>query len=226
MKKTLIIIGTSGALGKGLSHILLAKNYDVFYLIGSDIAPELKDKGSYTFIKSGDLSVEENVQRAFEAIKPDHSGLFFCYSTVGGYAGGKPIRETDYSEWRRMIKMNADTSFLIAKHFSRLAASSGGGSIIFTASGTGIEPEENKSAYGVSKASLIHLVKTLALEGKNYGMAANVIAPYILDTPDNRNWISDVTKLTRIEDIAETAEFIFSNYKSFTGNIITMKGGI
>ncbi|HEX2983798.1 MAG TPA: SDR family NAD(P)-dependent oxidoreductase [Ignavibacteriales bacterium] len=226
MKKTLIIIGASGALGKGISKVLVGKDYDACYLVDSHIAPELKDISGYKFIESGDLSIEDNVQKVFNRFPPDREGLFFCYSTVGGYAAGKPVRETDYSEWNKMFKLNADISFLIGKYFSKLTASSGGGSIIFTASGAGLEPQENKAAYGASKAALIHFVKTLAAEGRKHNMSANAVAPYILDTPENRSWVSDEKQLTKIEHIAETARFIFSNYKSFTGNIISMKGDI
>lgn len=226
MKKTLIIIGASGALGKGISEILLTKEYDEFYLVDIAVAPEFQHNRGFTFIKCGDLSIEESVQKVFESIQPDTDGLFLCYSTVGGYSGGKDISETDFSDWKKMFKINADTSFLIAKYFSRLASSSGGGSIIFTAAVTGVEPEEKKSAYGVSKAALIHLVKTLALEGKRYGMSANAIAPYILDTPENRRWVTDESQLTKPEEVAEIAHFIFSNFEKFTGHILSLKGNI
>ncbi len=222
--KNLIIIGAFGSLGKGISNVLLEKDYDKKYLVDFKISSEFKDKPGFTFIECGDLAVEENVKSVFDRINPGAEETFFCYSTVGGYTGGKSVMETDYAEWQKMFRMNADASFLIAKYFFKLASANKGGSILFTASATGLNAEANKSAYGASKAALINLVKTLSLEGKKYKIAANAIAPYILDTPENRSWVKDETKMTRLEDIAETAHFVFTNYESFTGNIISMNG--
>ena len=44
------------------------------------------------------------------------------------------------------------------------------------------------AAYGVSKAGLIHLVKSLAMEGEKIKLSVNAIAPYIIDTKANREW--------------------------------------
>ncbi len=105
------------------------------------------------------------------------------FSTIGGFTGGKKIWETEVGYFDRMINMNLKTNFLIAKYFSLLVRKLDSGSICLTSAYTGLFPEEGKGVYGASKAALIHLVKTLAEEGKEIKLSANAIAPFIIDTP-------------------------------------------
>jgi NAD(P)-dependent dehydrogenase (short-subunit alcohol dehydrogenase family) len=123
-----------------------------------------------------------------------------------------------------MINMNLKSGFLIAKHFSKTVKDSMGGSICFTAAFTGINPEINKSAYGVSKSGLIHLTKSLALEGEKINLSVNAIAPYIIDTPANREWMkgSDYSHWVKPAEIGELAHNLFTNFYFITGNIILL----
>ena len=123
-----------------------------------------------------------------------------------------------------MINMNLKTGFLISKYFSQVVKDSMGGSICFTAAFTGLNPEANKSAYGVSKSGLIHLVKTLAIEGEKINLSVNAIAPYIIDTPANRKWMqdSDFSKWIKPEEIGELAHNIFTNFHFISGNTILL----
>jgi NAD(P)-dependent dehydrogenase (short-subunit alcohol dehydrogenase family) len=60
------------------------------------------------------------------------------------------------------------------------------GRIVAIGSRAGVEPSANISAYSASKAALISLVKTAALENRKLGITANVILPGTIDTPANR----------------------------------------
>jgi NAD(P)-dependent dehydrogenase (short-subunit alcohol dehydrogenase family) len=223
VKKELLIFGANGALGKGITETMLKKNYDKYYLFDFTIVNADRKK-SVLKINIMDLSVEKNVADIFKDIKPSRDSLFFLYSTIGGFAGGKTIRETDEAEWDKMMNMNLKANFFIAKYFSRLVEKSAGGSICFTAAETGINPEAGKGAYGTSKSGLIHLVKTLALEGQYIRLSANAIAPYIIDTPANRDWIKDAdyAKWTKSEEIGELAQSLFENFFFISGNILRL----
>jgi NAD(P)-dependent dehydrogenase (short-subunit alcohol dehydrogenase family) len=225
MKKELLIFGANGALGRGVSAALLKKNYDKIYLIDFNIGKEnINTKKTVIKIDNQDLSVEKNVAEIFLKIDPSKDTFFFLYSTVGGFAGGKLIRDTDEAEWDKMMSMNLKSNFFIAKYFSRLVEKSAGGSICFTAAATGINPEAGKGSYGISKSGLIHLVKTLALEGISIKLSANAIAPYIIDTPANREWMKDADyeKWIKSEEIGELAYNIFENFRFFSGNVMSL----
>jgi NAD(P)-dependent dehydrogenase (short-subunit alcohol dehydrogenase family) len=225
MKKELLIFGANGALGKGITSAMLKKNYDKIYLIDFEIEKDDRKAGEKVIrINSGDLAVDKNVAAIFSKISPSKNTLFFLYCTVGGYAGGKTIKETDETEWNRMMDMNLKANFFIAKYFSALVENSAGGSICFTAAETGVNPEAGKGAYGTSKSGLIHLVKTLALEGNSIKLSANAIAPYIIDTPANRGWMksTDYSGWTKPEEIGELAYSIFENFWFLSGNILRL----
>ncbi len=224
MKREVLIFGANGALGKGVTLALQKKNYNKVYLFDFNIEEQDTAGGSAKKINIGDLSIEKNVEDAFKKIDPSKEKLFFLYSTVGGFAGGKKIMDTEEDEWNRMMNMNLKTNFYIAKYFSNLVEKSAGGSICFTAAETGLNAEAEKGAYGVSKSALIHLVKTLSIEGNALNLSANAIAPYIIDTPANREWMKngDYSKWIKPEEIGNLAHSLFENFNFVSGNILRL----
>jgi len=222
MKKELLVFGAGGALGKGISSVLVKKDYDKIYLFNSSPFSFDADEKAAAIVTC-DLTVEENIIKAFENVKPSKDKIFFLFDTVGGYFGGKNISDTDSDDWDKMFGMNLKTSFLIAKHFIKLVKQSAGGSILFTAAYTGVNPEAKKAAYGASKGALIHFVKSLALEGKEFKLSANAIAPFIIDTPANREWMKGgYDSWVKPAEIGELVYGIFSNFHIVTGNIIQL----
>jgi len=223
MKKKLLIFGSSGALGKGVTEVFLKKQYDEIYLFDFKHKDISHDNVFKILIK--DLSEEKNVQEAFNHVSSSRDSIYYLFSTVGGFTGGKKIWETEIGYFDRMISMNLKTNYLITKYFSLLVKDSHSGSICLTAAYTGLVEEPGKAAYGVSKAALIHLVKTLAEEGKEIQLTANAIAPLIIDTPANREWMSDADfdKWIKPSEIGEFVESVFQNYNMISGNIFILK---
>ncbi len=224
MRKELLIFGSNGALGQGAARILSQKDFDKIYLFDVNLKVETADK-KIVNIEVRDLSKEENVLVAFSQIKPDKNCLYFLYSTIGGFWGNQTVWETNIEDWDRMFNINLRTNFLLAKHFAWLVKDSAGGSICFTAAYIAENPEAMKCAYGASKSALVHLVKTLSLEGQNIHLSANAISPYIIDTPNNRDWMKDAdySKWIKAEEIGELVYSLFSNFKFISGNVITLK---
>ena len=223
MKKELLIFGSSGALGSGVTKVFLNKIYDKIYLFDFK-HHEISQKNLKQIIIK-DLSNEDNVKKAFNEITASKETAFFLFSTMGGFFGGKKIWETDSSYLDRMLDINLKTNFLVAKHFSSLVKNSHSGSICLTAAYTGLIPESGKAVYGASKASLIHFVETLAEEGKDIRLSANAIAPYIIDTPANREWMPNAKYEGWIkpEEIGEFVHSIFLSYNIVSGNIFPLK---
>ena len=222
MKKELLIFGSSGALGNGVTEVFLNKKYDKIYLFDFKHKGITNTNAKQIIVK--DLSAEENVKKAFEEVTPSNETIFFLFSTIGGFAGGKKVWETESECFDRMINMNLKTSFLISKYFSLLVSKSHSGSICFTSAFTGLVAEQEKGVYGSSKAALIHLVKTLAEEGKGIRLSANAISPSIIDTPTNREWMKDSDYESWIKpiEIGEFVNSIFLSYHILSGNIFQL----
>lgn len=225
MQKILLLFGANGALGKGVTNVLAKKDFDKIFLFDFDVNQiEIAGK-NIEKIEIKDLSKEDNVIRAFSSLKPDKDTHYFLFSTIGGFWGGQTIWETKIEDWERIFNLNLTANFLLAKHFSWLVKGSAGGSICMTAAFTALNPEPMKSAYGTSKTALVHLTKTLAIEGQEINLSANVIAPYIIDTPANRDWMpnADFNKWIKPEEIAEIIYSLFLNFKYVSGAVISLK---
>ncbi|MCW8803146.1 MAG: SDR family oxidoreductase [Ignavibacteriaceae bacterium] len=223
MKKELLIFGSSGALGNGVTEVFLRKSYDKIYLFDFKHKGITQDNVKKIVVK--DLSIEENVKNAFNAVTTSKDTVLYLFSTIGGFTGGKKIWETEVGYFDRMINMNLKTNFLIAKYFALLVKDSNSGSICLTSAYTGLFPEEGKGVYGASKAALIHLIKTLAEEGKDIKLSVNAIAPFIIDTPANREWgkESDYDGWIKPNEIGEFIDSIFQSYNLLSGNIFQLK---
>jgi NAD(P)-dependent dehydrogenase (short-subunit alcohol dehydrogenase family) len=224
MKKVLLIFGASGALGKGVTKTLLKKNYDEFLLFDFKFDTKETDaKIKQIYVK--DLSVEDNVQEAFANVNANNLTNYYLFSTIGGYSGGSSTWETELTEFDKMINMNLKSNFLIVKRFSEIIKESNGGSVCLTSAYTSIQPEAFKFAYGASKSALNYLVRTLALEGEKINLSINAIAPLIIDTPSNREWMKNANfeNWMKPEEIGGIIHSLFENYNFISGNIIELK---
>jgi NAD(P)-dependent dehydrogenase (short-subunit alcohol dehydrogenase family) len=106
--------------------------------------------------------------------------------TVGGFAGGSPVAETDDATFQRMLDMNLNATFHILRAALPALLESRGGRIVAIGSRQALEPGRNVGAYSASKAAMVSLIQTVALEHKDAGLRANVILPGTMDTPANR----------------------------------------
>lgn len=220
MKKILLVFGAGGSLGKDAVKVLLKKDFDQFYLFDSKKLRYNNDK--IMFYQTGDLTKEENVAESFSKIKFKKNAQYYLFSTIGGFGGGDKIGETKFSDWQKMFDINVTISFLLAKQFFVSVKESKGGAICFTSAMTSIRPQEGKIAYGTSKNALNYLVNTLVKEGKNYNISVNAIAPSVLDTKENREWVKDKSMMISASAIGELVFSLFMNKNIVSGNIIEL----
>src|SRR6202030_28805 len=105
---------------------------------------------------------------------------------VGGFAGGQTVDAMDDSTWQRMFDANLNSAFYILRAVIPEMRKAGGGRIVAIGSRAAEEPGAGVGAYSASKAALVSLIKTVALENNDAGITANVILPGTMDTPANR----------------------------------------
>lgn len=224
MKKELLIFGAFGALGKGVLDFMINQDYDNIFLFDINVPADFSATENVKCFTTGDLSEEKNIINAFKNITPSKEKVLFLFSTVGGFTGGKTIAETDLSDWQKMLNMNLNINFLISKYFFKLVEKSAGGSICFTSAKSSLYPEEKKGAYNTSKASLNSLVKTLSAESEKINLSVNAVAPFIIDTPANREWMQDAdySQWSKPEEIGNFINNLFNNFHYISGNVILL----
>jgi NAD(P)-dependent dehydrogenase (short-subunit alcohol dehydrogenase family) len=146
--------------------------------------------------------------------------------------------EQDEAAWDRVVDTNLKGMFLLAQAACRAMRARGtGGSIINIASILGLRQAGGVLPYAVSKAGVIQLTKTLALEVARFGIRVNAIAPGYIDTDLNAAfWASDAGKamlkripqrrLGRLEDLDGPLLLLASEASAYmTGAVLTVDGG-
>jgi NAD(P)-dependent dehydrogenase (short-subunit alcohol dehydrogenase family) len=146
---------------------------------------------------------------------------------AGGFAGGRPIHETDPATVDGMLNLNFRAAFHMLRAVLPPMRTAKSGRIIAIGSRAGVEPPANIAAYSASKAALVSLVRTAALENRDLGITANVILPGTIDTPANRQsdpW-GDRSKWVAPERLAALAVFLASDAGAqITGTAIPVYG--
>jgi len=147
--------------------------------------------------------------------------------TAGGFAGGSPIHETGDATWESMLDLNLRAGVNILRAVLPAMRKQERGRIVAIASRAGVEPSANISAYGASKAALVSLMKTAALENRKLGITANVILPGTIDTEANRRSDpqADRSKWVSPQKLAALALFLASDEAAeITGAAIPVYG--
>ncbi|HXE31027.1 MAG TPA: SDR family NAD(P)-dependent oxidoreductase [Terriglobales bacterium] len=156
-----------------------------------------------------DLTQPAEAARAVAAVGGRLHGLVHL---MGGFAGGKPVAETDDATWRRMMTMNLDAAFYVARAAVPALTRQPGGRIVMIGSRTAVAPVAGLAAYNASKAGLVALVQTVAQEVAPARATANIILPSVIDTPANRAAMpqADPGKWVSPQSIAALIEWLLS----------------
>lgn len=174
-------------------------------------------------------AVEARVREAF--------GRADAVVNNAGIAVFKPILETTFDEWRRVLDVNLSGPFLMTQTFAPLMIEGGGGAVVNIGSISGLRASTLRVAYGTSKAALAHLTKQQAAELGEVGIRVNLVAPGPVDTamakavhtPDIRAGYHDAIPLNRYgleQEIAAAVLFLSGDQaKYITGQTLAVDGG-
>jgi len=188
-----------------------------------------------------DVRDEPAIEAMVSAIVAEHGHLDIVVNAAG-VVGGGPVHLVPLEEWDRVMSINLTGTFLVCKHAVAAMLTTGRGSIVNIASIEGIEGTEGGSAYNASKAGVILLTKTIAIDYGLHGIRANAICPGGVDTPLLRDVIDApgletyrdamlkahmLGRFGRPEEIAAVASFLASDDASFvTGTAMVADGGM
>jgi NAD(P)-dependent dehydrogenase (short-subunit alcohol dehydrogenase family) len=130
------------------------------------------------------------------------------------------------SSFREIFDVNFFGTLHIVQAAWRHLTVNGAGRVIVSTSGAGLHANAGMSAYSASKAALIGLMKSLALEGKRYGLCVNAIAPYAT-TPMTQAYMNDpaIAGAMRPELIAPLVSWLAAPACTLTGQVVVSGGG-
>ena len=147
---------------------------------------------------------------------------------VGAFAGGQSVAETDDATLEQMLEVNLRAAFHMFRAVLPEMRARGAGRILAIGSRTATDPQPMVGAYSASKAALVSLVRTIALENKDRGISANVILPGTMDTPANRAAMpgADPAKWVQPAQVASLLVHLASDQASqISGAVIPILGG-
>ena len=182
--KIVLVTGANGGLGRDVTQAMLDAGATV---VGTSRKIESSEFASDRFSAlPGELSSPAGAQAVVDFVVSKFGRLDVLAHTVGGFAGGPAVAETDDATFQRMMDMNLNCTFYLLRATIPVMRKTPGGRIIAIGSRAAVDPGAGVGAYSASKAAMVSLIRTVALENKDAGLTANVILPGTMDTPANR----------------------------------------
>src|SRR5207245_9983634 len=102
-----------------------------------------------------------------------------------------PFLDVSDEAWNRVLGVNLTGAFLMAQRVARVMAASGGGSIVHISSIDAHGADGNQVAYNASKAGMLGLSRTMAIELAQHGIRSNVVSPGYTATPLTRQYVGE-----------------------------------
>jgi len=129
-----------------------------------------------------DVSVQVEVDRLFELIENKFGNLDVLVNNAGIYGPLGPIEDNEWSKWVKAIEVNLIGSAYVMRKSIEVMKKQNSGKIIQLSGGGATQPHPNASSYAASKAAVVRLAETLALEVAVFGIEINSIAPGAMNT--------------------------------------------
>ena len=195
--KVIVITGAKGGLGTFVTNAFLAAGARVVG-VSRSIADKDFPHERFTAL-AAELSNGDSARKLIDAVAGKTGRIDGLVHLMGGFAGGVPVAETDDATFDRMIDMNLRSAFHVIRAVLPQMRTQGSGRIITIGSKAAVEPAATAGVYAASKAALVSLIRTVARENIDRGIAANVVLPGTMDTPANRSAMPGVDFSTWVQ---------------------------
>lgn len=223
--RTALVTGANGGLGNHVTKALLDAGFTVVGL-----APRIQqsdfDHPNFIALPAALTSLDA-AKKVVGGVIARCGKVDVLAHLVGGFAGGQTVAAMDDATWQRMFDANLNSAFHILRAVIPEMRKAEGGRIIAIGSRAAEDPGPKVGAYSASKAALVSLMKTVALENRDVGITANVILPGTMDTPANRRDMpgADVSTWVQPGSVASLIVWLASDAgKDVTGAAIPVYG--
>lgn len=234
-----LITGASRGIGAACAQRLAERgwtvgvNFRVNEAQAQETVAAIERAGGRAMALAGDVSEQQDVEEMFARLEAAHGPVLVLVNNAGvtGDALAAQLRD---EEWQRVIDTNLNGAFRTTRRALRPMMRARFGRIVNVSSLSGIRAIPGQVNYAASKAGLIGLTMTIAVEVARRGVTVNAVAPGLIKTDMTRNLMDDSVRgripAMRVGDASEVAscvDFIVSPQASYiTGVVIPIDGGL
>jgi NAD(P)-dependent dehydrogenase (short-subunit alcohol dehydrogenase family) len=241
--KVAIVTGASKGIGLAIAHglgqqgasvVVSSRNEDTI----EAAAVQLREAGLAATGVSAHMGDHEQIEALVAAALDKYGGIDVVVNNAATNPVYGPLLETDARAFDKIIDVNVRGPLELAKLAHPHMVRRGGGSVINVSSIDGVSPDSGLGLYSMSKAALINLTKTMALEWGRDGVRVNAIVPGLIKTKfSSALWSDDgrmreflarvpLGRMGQPEEIAPMAVFLASSASSYcTGAVFAADGG-
>ena len=236
MKKALIT-GATGGIGLEICKFL--GNDHEIYILGRNEEKLKSLSNKFSFIQDYfvcDISRNDSLTDFFEKISMKNLQIDVLVNNAGVTDDSLFLR-MDLEKWNKVINTNLNSNFMISNFFSKQMIKKKWGRIVNISSVVGHTGNAGQSNYTASKAGIIGMTKSIAIELAKRNITVNSVSPGFIDTEmtaalsdDQKEFIKNKIPLARIgkpEDVAYCVKFLVSEEATYiTGQTIHVNGGL
>jgi NAD(P)-dependent dehydrogenase (short-subunit alcohol dehydrogenase family) len=237
-----VVTGGTSGIGRGIATALAGAGADVA-IWGRDqernraAREELSENGTRIVDVVCDVSDPASVDAAFRHTLAELGRIDSCFANAGGADLGPSFAEMTLDEFRAVVSVNLEGAFLTFQGAARhMIERGGGGSLVGISSLAAVEGMARGQHYAASKAGLIAMTRSLAVELARHGIRANAILPGWIETPATERQFAAIGErvLARIPerrwgvpaDFAGAAVYLAGDASAYhTGDELVIDGG-
>ncbi|MCS7220822.1 MAG: glucose 1-dehydrogenase [Anaerolineae bacterium] len=244
--KVAIITGAGAGIGRATALLFAREGARVIVAdhnpnSGAETVTLIRQAGGEAVFVQADVAVATDAEKMISTALETFGRLDILVNNAGIYAKGDTANTTE-EEWDRILDVNLKGVFLCSKYAIPAMKKTGGGVIVNVASEAGLVAIKNQVAYNVSKAGVIALTKSIAVDFAADNIRANCICPGTTETPlvqaalakeadptRTRRVLEESRPLNRLgrpEEIAAGILYLASDELGYaTGAVLSVDGG-
>lgn len=234
-----MVTGAAGGMGRAVARLLATGGARVALL---DRKPSPADLGAREHYFQGDLCDDAFLTETVEACVGRWGAIDWLVNAAGvlWFDRDRSLLDIEPAVWREVMAINLDAAVALTRRVVPHMKEAGGGAIVFVSTTQAYRGDDRpQDAYQASKAALIAVSKSLAIQLAPAGIRSNVLVPGPTATPMQARWDEDAQSLRAVEraiplgrvgtpqDMAHACAFLLSERASFiTGTELLVDGGL